>query len=62
MKNSVAGIIKIAFVANITEQILQEEFNDFLIRRGIVQLTNMAGCTIDLEIHEHEIEYLDVAE
>lgn len=53
------GSITIDFVTKSTKRNLLENFNDYLVKMGTVNLTNMNDDHLELKIHNHEITHLE---
>jgi hypothetical protein len=51
------GTIIIEFESDIPQEILEVEFNDYLIKRGIVKLTNHKMDEAVLDAHSVEVQF-----
>lgn len=56
---TVCGTIKIDFIANVSGKFLLEEFSEFMLNYGTVNLVNVHNREIELVIDEHEITILN---
>lgn len=53
------GAITINFSANVIKEVLLEDFNEFLVEEGQINLTNLNKEEIKIEVLEHDFIYFD---